>query len=839
METARVQQGSLQPIATEYEKLNKNLDVLEGLNKLNKILPVWYSVHAYALWGDKEKELSEQKIGIEERFKHIDSEIKKSEDYVESLRDIYMKRGGSNIEHIEKQIQDKEERLVRCETKAATYIAIAGALGFEIEVSNESFVSNKTQVVTLENKYKPDLELKKEQMFTHGAESKNCNDRVEELKKELGKITGKKSNIPSKYLDFQDELSQQLGLDVSSLPFIAELIEVKAEEASWRGAIERAIGAQRLRLLVPSKLMRQALSWVNNRNNRVNVKLLQVEDEYSRVSFIEDGYTRKINFKSHLYREAVKHLLAGIDRHCVAGPDELKKTPRGMTPQGLMSGKAGYFDKQDASRLDQNWMTGFDNKDRMAMITKALKVADNAFKASERKVEAKKSECSQLEHSLKLIDRLNTMEYVDIDTPGLTAERDNLKEQLAATVDPSSDIGLAKKNWENVKYQLTGLRTKQVKCQSELAVLENGIEEAENNKASAYSAIGEGLKDEEITLGDSSFKKPGIKNVVVYEREESKRIQKELGTCAESITSSKVLLAKLMTEAKKYDTGALTEAGTESEDVPQYLEQLRRLNEEALPEKQARFIEYLTQSSDQGVNQLLMGIESEVEKINHRIDDLNHTMRRVDFQPGRYLRLEPRKVVHESLNTLKKSQAHLRYAATLDDQGESHYKALQAIIEQLRDAAERKRTKAAQSLLDPRYRLQFSVSVVDRNTAETIETRTGSQGGSGGEKEIIASYILTASLSYALCPDGSPTPLFGTVILDEAFSRSSQAVAGRIIAALRAFGLHPLFITPNKEIKLLRSHTRSAVLIHNKSMNATMTSLSWEELEEQANKSRT
>src|SRR5690606_41470840 len=104
----------------------------------------------------------------------------------------------------------------------------------------------------------------------------------------------------------------------------------------------------------------------------------------------------------------------------------------------------------------------------------------------------------------------------------------------------------------------------------------------------------------------------------------------------------------------------------------------------------------------------------------------------------------------------------------------------------------------------------------------------------GGEIEIIASYILTASLSYALCPEGAPKPLFGSIVLDEAFSTSSQAVAGRIVSALREFGLHPLFVTPNKEMRLLRDHTRSAILVHRKGVKSTLASISWEELEAHA-----
>ncbi|MES9881518.1 MAG: SbcC/MukB-like Walker B domain-containing protein [Sedimenticola sp.] len=204
-----------------------------------------------------------------------------------------------------------------------------------------------------------------------------------------------------------------------------------------------------------------------------------------------------------------------------------------------------------------------------------------------------------------------------------------------------------------------------------------------------------------------------------------------------------------------------------------------------------------------------------------------------DFQAGRYLHLQPRRVIHETPTTIQRAQRELRSAALKEDQEESHYRALVAL---LRDAVERKKTQGAKALLDPRYRLQFTVSVIEREGRRVVEVRTGSQGGSGGEKEIVASYILTASLSYALCSDGIGRPLFGTLVLDEAFSKSSQAVAARIIKALRQFGLHPLFITPNKEMRLLRSHTRSAILVYRRGPFASTTSLSWEELDRQARK---
>ncbi len=232
------------------------------------------------------------------------------------------------------------------------------------------------------------------------------------------------------------------------------------------------------------------------------------------------------------------------------------------------------------------------------------------------------------------------------------------------------------------------------------------------------------------------------------------------------------------------------------------------------------------------MTQLLSRIDNEVSTIEERLEDLNGTLKRVDFQHDCYLKLVSKKVVHESLRTLQRAQKVLNAARFKYDDGESQYRALQHLVALLRDACDRRRTVGARALLDPRYRLEFAVSVISREDDHLIETRTSSQGGSGGEKEIIASYVLTASLSYALCPAGASLPLFGTIVLDEAFSRSSQVVAGRIIAALKEFGLHAVFVTPNKEMRLLRNHTRSAIIVHRRAQASTLVSMSWQSLEE-------
>lgn len=510
-----------------------------------------------------------------------------------------------------------------------------------------------------------------------------------------------------------------------------------------------------------------------------------------------------------------------------------------MTVEGLMSGKRGFFEKRDNQRLDKGWMTGFDNRDRLAALgaelTENNRHADEIQQDLTDAQRALRDTRMKLELNAKLIDIC----FSDIDLPSAESKLKELRQNLGMLTAPESDVEKARQEYEQVNHTLEQTQQDLSDKRTHCGILESKRSGAVDRCSQMLERIGEGLTDIQQTLADKHFAMPGpeqCERLDQLERAERARLDQQIKTLNKRVQGYELSLTQLMGRAKTIDTGALSETGSEIRDIPEYLERLRVLTEEALPEKLERFTNYLNQSSDQGVTQLLTHIQNEVAVIEERIADLNETLKRVDFQPGRYLKLEPKRVTHESLRTLEKAQRQLRANALKDDQGESHFLALENMIGLLRDASDNKRTVGARALLDPRYRLQFAVSVLDRETAAVIETRTGSQGGSGGEKEIIASYILTASLSYALCPDGATQPLFGTIVLDEAFSKSSHAVAGRIISALNEFGLHPLFVTPNKEMRLLRAHTRSAILVHRKDMQATLTSLSWEELETVAEK---
>lgn len=838
LETARNQRDTLLPIDKGWTEHQETSAKLDEQNALLSLLPAWFGEQAIALWQKKgevdQVELRKQQQQAVTLAEQLDVAQAKEQ----ALQTRYLQVGGQRIEELQRHIATQKETLNRRQRAATQYQAWTSGLGLNSALTLTALRENQSAVEQRRVEETKRLLEQKQAAWEAGAKQQAQLAERDRLQQELKDAEKRpNSNIPGDQHRFRAQLAEHLGLDEDALPFVAELIEVQSEQAHWRGAIERAIGSERLRVLIAPEQVKPALDWINARDNRLHVRLREAADRTEQAQFFSDGFTRKLNFKAHAHREALKHLLAGIDRHCVADVETLRRTPHAMTVQGLMSGRSGYFDKQDQKSLKDEWMTGFDNRDQLARLARDLATATDLHAASLREARDAEQLADATQKGLGLLEQLEKIEFDDIDVSGAQTDYDRLQEQWLELTAPASDAEKASTEWQAAKTETLAMRGDQVKLQTQIALIEKAIEHASTAVDRIRKRIGSGLDETQMSLAAQHLKISHTVEAAEFddlERQESERVQQIIKRIAGQRSRIEQQLIRDMEKAKSADSGSLSEAGTELQDIPAYRERLRVLNEEALPEKLSRFVTYLNQSSDQGVTQLLSEIDSDVTEIVDRIDELNATLERVDFQAGRYLRLEPQRVEHESLRTLQQARKQLRSAQLKDDQGESHYHALFELVRLLRDAVERRKTQGAQALLDPRYRLQFSVWVIERDTGKVIEKRTSSQGGSGGEKEIIASYVLTASLSYALCPRDRQQPLFATIVLDEAFSKSSQAVAGRIIRALAEFGLHPLFVTPNKELRLLREHTRSAIVVHRKGAQATMTSLSWEALETHA-----
>lgn len=838
IELARRQIRALEPVKQHHKQHVELEQKLRVQERLVQLFPAWFAAGSQQRWQHEWQRLNSAVEQAKQQVEEANRQYQQQDEQVQHLHGQFLQLGGSDIQTLQELIRRTEKERNQCEANIRDYQRLTKQLQLDSSLEPAALLTNQQQLEELAQDWQQEADRQGELVLSAGVSERRLQEDKTQLESELDEVRrNPASNIAPAFAQFRQQLADVLDMDAQELPFVAELVQVREQEHAWRGAIERAIGSHRLRLLVPQQQMQQALEWVNSRDNRLHVRLLAVLSESGKASqFFADSFVHKLDFKQHAALDAVKQLLVGIDRHCVADVAQLQRTEHAMTKEGTLSGRSGYFDKQDQKRLQQDWQTGFDNSDRLQALERQLTELKGSLQGARQERQRLQGVSQQLVQKIDLAEQLRKIEFAELDVQGVQRELEVYQQQLVQLTAPDSNLEAARIAYEQARELLKRLDDDKAAAAGVLGSQETLLQHAQEQLDNLASTVVE-LSAEDTNLfaaHESQLHDCSLNKLQELERQLAERFSQAHKNAQSKLLRKEGELGKAMTHAKSRNEGALSDVGTELEDVPAYLERLQELVEEDLPARQKRFREYLNRSSEDGVVQLLSEIDDEVERIRDRLEDVNATLRRVDFQQGRYLQIVAHNVQHESRRTLSAAMEQLGHARYVEDDGEAHYKALQNIVMLLRDAVERQRTLPAKALLDPRFRLEFKVADISRLTGETIETRSGSQGGSGGEKEIIASYVLTASLSYALCPDGSPVPLFATIVLDEAFSRSSHAVAGRIIDALSEFGLHPVFVTPNKEMRLLRNHTRSAIVVHRRGIESSMTSMSWRELGELA-----
>ncbi len=850
LDIAKKQYKSLLPIKALWQQYQHNQQQVNERQQMIDMLPCWYAYHAYHLWQQKIDGYQVEYHTDAHQHEELQQQYERSKQQFQALQTRYLQAGGSNVETLKSQISQQTSHLQKINRQWQDYQILCDNLVWQT-ADNEQDLANQQQVAKAQQtELGQAIKRLEDQRLTLGVTHKQLSDELATLNQQLTQAKQQKSNIPPEFEAFRHRLADHLSCDVEDVPFVAQMVEVKSEHAQWQGAIERALGSHRLRLLVPKPMIKEALAWVNHRHNHLHVRLYRANERD--VTFFDDSFVHFLNIKSHPLTDALMTLLSSLDKHCVDDVMMLERTRHAMTQEGLMSSKEGWYDKQDQKALNQQWLTGFDNQMLLKRLMASIDELQVKIAPLDDKIKAITDNIQTQTAKMNLMSRLAQIDFADIDVNGAEQQLQDLQQRYDALTAPDSELAKLKQQQESLNETLQQLQTQinqhmvtQMQLNEQIAQCQSHQKAAEAT-LDRHQAIDRAMGELPMLL-DTLMAQPIMQVLTEYlpkrtliaeqlsqnEKDDVTALHKSLGDMKGALGDIRQKIINQMNAAKNIDTGELAEAGNELIDIEAYLTRLAYLTEEGLPKQEKRFVEYLTLSSTESLTQLISDVKMQLDEIKVRIDGLNQVLHKVDFGQNTYLQLATTPVMHQSLREFDKlyKQVNTYSLSIKTPDHEAHYQALCRLIEHLTEAIDKRHTQAAKSLLDPRYRLEFSIQILSRDQNQLLESRTGSQHGSGGEKEIIASYILTASLSYALNPKGYAAPKFATIIIDEAFSKSSQAVGGRIVKAIFAFGLHPIFVTPNKEMQLLRHHTNSAVLVHKRGVEATLSNWSWQKID--------
>ncbi len=256
---------------------------------------------------------------------------------------------------------------------------------------------------------------------------------------------------------------------------------------------------------------------------------------------------------------------------------------------------------------------------------------------------------------------------------------------------------------------------------------------------------------------------------------------------------------------------------------------LADLQADDLPRFEARFKELLNENTIREVANFQSQLYRERETIKERIAQINDSLTQIDYNPGRYIKLEAQPTQDADIRDF---QTELRtctegaLTGSEDEQySESKFLQVKQIIERFkgREGLTDQDRRWSIKVSDVRNWFIFAASERWREDDNEYEHYSDSGGKSGGQKEKLAYTILAASLAYQFGLEWGAirSRSFRFVVIDEAFGRGSDESAAYGLRLFEQLNLQLLIVTPLQKIHIIEPHVSSVGFVHNEGGQAS------------------
>lgn len=810
-------------------------------------LPIYFGEICAQLWQQKITRYKETLDHLIMQIKNTAEKEHDTSELAERRHEEYLQFGGDKIESLKKDLSHTQNTLSRIVKESSRYQEDARSLALNSDLDENQFSANQTLAADKLNSINNDTRESQDKFAAISAQFSEVQSKKNDITHEITEIeTRPDSNIDLKFQQLRDELVQSLELRHKQCIFIGELIDVREEQRSWQGAIERALGGLRTTLAVPNNCYSMVTKWLNVRHTGLHVRVQVVNDSYKtkknkQAEFKANGFLRKLVWRDHPYREWLKHHLSRFDLQCVSSTEELDRTPFSITQQGLMHMDTGRFEKKDKYRIDErrHWCLGFSNKSRLAILNKERNDLIQQLAATEKLVKKARDDWDTLAQRKSLWEKLQSYRWDDINAPYWQAKSSQLNTDLKALEQSGSDLDMAKIRWQDAKNDLAVIRSEKEKLIRKQGELSTTLADAETAHRKACTTASVGLDDAVRKLLETrvgSITANDLDQINNTLNQHDKDIEQSLELWRSKKSSAEKSAIGIMSSFRSHEKWQVFANDWHSDiaSLQEYLKHLRQLQQEGLPDLVEQFIERLNKHATQSLVGIKTKLESERENIIERIEIINQVLRRTEFKPGSYLRLGSRK---EKFPHVQAFEQHLRTALSqiTSNDHEDRFKQLAQVVEILEKASNSATATTLESLrlLDPRYQMSFYAEELDADTSEVHDVLASSSGKSGGEKESFAGTIVAASLAYVLTPDGYERPIYSTVFLDEAFANTAEATSRRVLRVFKALHIHVNLITPYKNLNLARESARSLLIVERDQANhdSHLCEVTWEEID--------
>jgi uncharacterized protein YPO0396 len=747
--------------------------------------------------------------------------------------------GGGRISELERQITDMETTRDLRRNRLSSLNALLDAAKLARIVDASTFAPRQAAVAQEIQQHDSEVADLHTAATDAGVAVRDLEKEAAEVNDELRSLNGRPSNIPRQNLTLRQRLCAGIEVPEGELPYVGELIQVRAEHAEWEGAAERVLRGFALSLLVPEEHYRAVADWVDGHHlggrlvyYRVPLAVLRPADKPS----ADDGLLLCDTLDlqdSPLTAWLKRELRHRASHRCVTSMADFRHEPKAITRTGQLKEPSGRHEKDDRRRIDDRsqYVLGWSSESKIeALIAKGQRI--DALLRAARDTERKHGDALKM-LSLRLADLHKiTMfsDFTDLDWEAASRSAGLLHEEKRRIESGAQGIAELTAELERLTGLITDAKARRDEHRKAITVAETESTAATHRRTEADDFLHDpsheaaaahfpqlmALIPAPPATPDGWYRlRDSLTTTLNRQREDTMKKQNQESNKAVGLMAA--FRSRYPVDCAEMDASLAAHA--------EYRAMHQRLVHDDLPRFEDQFKTYLNTNAIRDIATFHSQLRQQAAVIKERIATINESLVGIDYNPGRYIRLDgnptPNVEIREFRTELRACTDDALGHDDSEQYSERKFLQVKALIERFRGREGQTEPDRAwtKRVTDVRNWFTFTATERWRDDNAEYETYADSGGKSGGQKEKLAYTILAASLAYQFRLDADTTGTFRFVVIDEAFGRGSDDSTRFALALFQRLGLQLLIVTPLQKIHVIEPHVSAVGFVDNPTGN--------------------
>lgn len=832
IDKAKEQIKMLEPIDEVARKLQHIEQEVKELEHSKETAAYWFAARTVMLAEEQKSSNQAEQRKKEDKLGSLNTQTEEVQQQI-----VKLKVAIENDE-VSKQIADLTQRIEslsiereKKSEKAQAYNALAKTLNLSLNPSKEDFDKNRA-TAEAENQERL-LELSR--LTEEHRKQKNTEEEISlQIQEDINRIQElekNKNNISGRVSEIRNEILQAVGATSAEIPFIGELIRLKEGEWEWEASIERILHNFALRLIVPEKYYRDVNRYVNENNLNGRIVYQRYQDfvsirEMEERELEENHLLGKIEFKpDNQYVDWIENEI--YHRYNYACVDSLEEfnyyDEKAVTREGLIKSVGNKHEKDDRKeiRSRDNYVLGWENKDKIASLRQKVREAQNEQKSTQEKIHAtekKQRECNlRISHLDDLMKRFDEFERIDWISCAQTIQTyEEQKKKLEAADNKAKALREQLEEWEkkektlkdetdNIKLEIHDLKKEQEELTELYRTNLDSLQQMGIVNVDYFEQQHPELR--EVPLKKLGSKRSEFQQTINQNLGKKKNRKNDLKLKANDLINAFKRPAKELTDKyKDWNSDVSSLPSPENiELIEEYQLYYNRLVEEDLISYQRAFNEYLQENIYTNVNLYKLFFDQWETDICKAIGQLNESLKDIVFNKdqGTYIQLTAiRKSGAEAKDfqrLLLEANPNLHEVNTTIDGRQRHFEEhIEPFMEKLQEESWRSK------VTDVRTWFTYRAEEFYLENGQRCKTYESMGQLSGGEKAQLTYTILGSAIAYqfGFTKTGLETS-FRFIAIDEAFKAQDEDKARYLLDLCRQLHLQLLMVTPSDNIHIV------------------------------------